>query len=219
MASRSAAELAGKFHHAATLIPKANRSAVEESALWAKEAMLRGGVAAGLRRGGALPRASGAKWGARYDIKGTRNPTALIRYVGPVHWAFSGTEDHFIVASRYGNFRSSKRKGGRSRSASAISLEREVGANAAFGGSNRGRFAGLAAKQAQADAKRAKGGRSVRARKQALRTPQGLRAYAFVRGAKGRNTWPQTKKSIEDRTPAVFVRMHRHSLISAGFGR
>lgn len=227
MASRSAGELAAKFQKYAAVIPDTNAKAVGQSAQFAKEMMVRGAVAAGLRQGGALPKAGGARWGVRYDIRGAKNPTALVRYVGPVHWAFGGTEPHFMMASRYGNSRAGRRNvyaNGRTtkqygRSKRLSSLEAEVGANVAFGGSNRGRFAALAAKQANADAKRAGRGGRVRARKQALRTPQGLRAYAFHPGARGRNTWPTTKRLIEERSPVVFVHAHRSALIRAGFGQ
>lgn len=225
--SRSGAELAGKFYRAATILPAANRQAVEQAALFAKEEFIRGAVAAGLRQGGALPKASGARWGARYDVKGTRNPTAMVRYVGPVHWAFSGTKPHTIVASQFGNFRAGTRReyaNGRvervrARNRRAEALEDELGANLAFGGSGRGLFGDALSRTRSADAKRLAKGRRLRARKRALKTPDGLRAYAFHPGHRGRNTWPAVKARIERGTPAVFADANRNALIRSGFGR
>lgn len=214
MTSRSSAELAGKFYDLAAAIPRANRDAVENAALFAKEEFIKGGVAAGLTPGGNLPRASKARWGARYDIKGFKNPTALVRYVGPVHWAFKGTERHFIAARQLGNFRQGRRTKVvhgkkvkvRTRSARAMRLEAQVGANAAFGGTNRGVFGSL---------------RSVKNGKRALTIPGAgtPKAYAFHPGHRGRNAWPIVQNRIRLGAPKVFAPSYQRAIVKSGFGR
>lgn len=42
----------------------------------------------------------GAKVGARYDVKGTQNPTALVRALGPLQIIERDTQAHDIVAGR-----------------------------------------------------------------------------------------------------------------------
>lgn len=194
MTSRSAGELAGKFVKAASTIPRANAEATGEAALLGKTIFIEAAVAAGLREGGRLPSSRGSKWTARYDVKGQVHATALLRYVGPVHWAFWGTSRHMIVARRL-----TTRTGARLRA-------RRLGAMAAFGGSNRGAFGAM---------------RDVRGGKQALSFAGsgGPKAYAFHPGMRGRNTWPVAKKKVAAVTPGAYKRAHRSALISAGFGR
>lgn len=194
MTSRSAAELAGKFYTLARTVPDANRAGVENAALFAKEEFIKGGVAAGLRKGGSLPSSSGARWGARYDLKGVANPSALIRYVGPVHWAFKGTKPHLITARRL-----TTRRGARSRTA-------RIGAMAAFGGSNRGVFGSM---------------RNVKRGKRALTIPGAAtpKAYAFHPGSTGKNAWPIVRNRVRAGAPKVFTPAYRRALVQSGFGR
>ncbi len=194
MTSTSAAQLAGKFAKAATIIPRANADATSEAALVGKGIFIEAAVAAGLREGGKLPSSRGSKWTARYDVKGQVHATALLRYVGPVHWAFWGTRRHVIVARRL-----TTRTGARLRA-------RRLGAMAAFGGTNRGAFGAM---------------RDVRGGKKALAFAgsDGPKAYAFHPGMRGRNTWPLAKTKVAAATPAAYKRAHRSTLISAGFGR
>lgn len=200
MTSRSSAELAGKFYKLASTIPAANRDAVENAALFAKEEFIKGGVAAGLKAGGNLPSHSKARWGARYDIKGFKNPTALVRYVGPVHWAFGGTKQHIIVARHLA-----------SRTAARAKQDR-IGAMAAFGGSNRGVFGAL-----KTHTRRGK----MRAGKRALTIPGAgtPKAYAFHPGHRGRNAWPIVQNRIRLGAPKVFAPSYQRAIVKAGFGR
>jgi hypothetical protein len=69
----------------------------------------------------------GAKVGARYDIKGGDNPTALIRATGPLHILESDTSQHIILPGGVG------RAQGRSRVARRAAKQDLY--NALFGGS------------------------------------------------------------------------------------
>lgn len=56
----------------------------------------------------------GAKVGVRYDIKGTRNPTALLRMFGPAHLIERDTKAHTITArARTTTARGRRRRGAR----------------------------------------------------------------------------------------------------------
>lgn len=191
--AKNAAELADKFTRLATAIPRANAEATSNAALFAKDEFIKGGVAAGLRKGGNLPSSSRGRWGARYDVKGAVNATALVRYTGPVHWAFAGTRPHIIVARQL-----TTRTGGRRRQA-------RVGAMAAFGGSNRGVFGSF---------------RNVRRGAKALTVPGAStpRAYAFHPGQRGRNAWPIVKNRVKRGVPDVYPASYRRAILKAGFG-
>jgi hypothetical protein len=76
---------------------------------------------------------NGAKLGVRYDIKGTNNPTALIRATGPWQIIENRTSAHIIVAKRLG------------RGQGRTSRARLAGSVSAFGGSSRGVFGSLIA--------------------------------------------------------------------------
>lgn len=201
--SRSAAELAGKVNSAARAIPRANREATSEAALEAKGVFI-----AGIRKAGGTP---GSKWegtrgrtGAGYDVKGDVNATAIVAMRGPVHLLFFGAPPHFIGARLLGTRGALRKK------------SRRIGATAAFGGSNRGVFAGAwenAYKRASARNGIGKWGDGTRTHARALKTPQGLRAYAFHPGTKGDNQWPWTKSTAAKRGSARWVRAHRQFLL------
>lgn len=205
----ASAELAAKFDRLVAVIPDANRAAVEQSAQFAKGEFLAAAVRAGLRPGGPLPRRSGARWGVRYSIVGARNPSALVRFVGPVHWAFYGTDDHYVFAGQFG------RVGGKA----GARVRGRLGAASAFGGAADSGLGVLAARTAKADARRAAAGRRVRSRKKALTTPHGPRAWAFVGGSKGNNQFPAARARVAERSPVVFADAHRNAIVRAGFGR
>lgn len=196
--SRSAAELADKFSRLAAEVPRANRDAVNRSALLGKEIMLRGATDAGLRRGGNLPAASRARWGARYDIKGTANPSALLRYTGPVHWAFYGTDGHIIGARRRGTRAGFRKRYARSQANALVGV---AGGRGARGQTLRsGRYGKRSGKGALA-----------------LRFGGRFAMYAAHPGSRGRNTWPQTKKRITEMAPREFRKAHRDAIRRARF--
>lgn len=196
--SRSAAELAGKFANLAAEVPGANKEAVSRSALLGKDIMIQGAVQAGLRRGGKLPAHGTKAWNARYDIKGTGNPTALLRYVGPVHWAFGGTSPHIIGARRYGTRTSWRRRYGNS------IMQGMSGA----AGAKRGRGKTLAAGRGVM-----RSGRGA----QALRFGGRFALYSLHPGSTGRDTWPTTKRRIEQMAPREFHKAHKAALRRARF--
>lgn len=200
MTSGTSRELAAKFYALADGVGKANKDAVTQVLLFAKEEFIKGGVAAGLRKGGNLPSHSKAKWGARFDegsvgkVSGRSNYMGRVRYVGPVHWAFGGAGRHIIAARRL----ATRRK--------AQGLTGRIGATVAFGGSNRGVFG-----------RRRTSGRGALA----ITVPgaDGPRAYAFHPGMKGRNVWPVVKNRVERGAPKVFPAAYRGAMFRAKFGR
>ena len=194
--AKNSADLARKLYLYADGIDRANRQAVGQAAMFAKEQFIAGAVAAGLRRGGNLPSRGRAKWGARFEDLRKAAPgqvAALVKYVGPVHWAFWGTSPHIIAARKLAT-----RRGARRRQAG-------LGAVAAFGGSNRGAF----------------GRMGTRRGAKALTVPgaSGPKAYAFHPGTAGRNTWPIVKNRVRNGAPKVFAPAHRGAMLRAGLGR
>lgn len=186
--------MAGKFANLAVSVEATNRAAVARIADDGKEIMLRGAVAAGLRRGGTLPSHGSARWGARYDLKGTRNPSALLRYTGPVHWALGGTSPHVIGARGRGTRRSWQRRYAVEQTNALLGLQGAKGSRARSLGS--GRY----------------GTRSKGAK--ALRFGGRFATYARHPGHRGRNTWPATKALVARNGQATFARMHRQNITS-----
>lgn len=215
--AKSSADLADKLYRCARAIPRANREAVFQAALFAKGEFVDGGVAAGLRKGGNLPSSGGRKWGAGFDVKGEENATALVRYRGPVQWAFGGTGKHIIAAKLL-----TTRSGARSRQA-------RLGAGSAFGGrgANRGVFGPMQINvnynRYGSQRQQAKSGRGLRRRagKKALTGmgADGPRAYAFHPGSSGRNAWPIVKNRVRRGAPKVFPAAYRGAMLRAGLGR
>ena len=81
-------------------LPVGARQGVEAAALVVTTAA-RASIAAGSGGDSYLSNVgSGARVGARYDIKGTQNPTALIRATGPLHLLDNPTSPHRITAKQ-----------------------------------------------------------------------------------------------------------------------
>lgn len=91
--ARNAAEFSKKITDLATVTQQKSKAVVEQGALVAKEIMVGEAAAAGLTPGSKI---AGAKWGVRYDVKGFNNPTALLRFQGPVHLVNNDTRSHKI---------------------------------------------------------------------------------------------------------------------------
>lgn len=182
--SRSGKELAGKLTAYSASIPGANKAAVNSVALFAKEEFIVGATQAGLRRGGQLPSHSKARWGARYDFRGSE---AMVRYVGPVHWAFTGTKPHIIGARGLDTRAGHRRRMGRT-VGSALSGKKVRGKQLGSGYRVRGKGA------------------------RALSFGGRFSAYAMHPGTRGRNTWPATKKRVAARAPREFQKHHRQQL-------
>ncbi len=104
--SNSVAEFVGKIDKAGKALANARRDTVNDAALAGKriiEGSIRG-VVPDMRLSGMR----NAKVGVRYDIKGTQNPTALMRATGPLHIVENSTGAHTIPRS--GGRRRRKRK-------------------------------------------------------------------------------------------------------------
>lgn len=119
--SRNPAEMVAKIKELGTATERRQRLAVEEGSLAAKTIMLAAAAAKGLTPGDKL---AGRRWNVRYDVRGTNNPTALVRYTGPFHLFDNPTSPHVITAKRLG-----KRTSRRGRQARAA-----TGGAGAFGG-------------------------------------------------------------------------------------
>lgn len=104
MTSRSASELAAKFGSLADELRGQSRPAVNK----AGEALSDVFYAEAFKsiRG---PNLAGVKWGSKVKrATSAHNPTALVHYVGPVHWFEGGTKEHQISSKKLGGSRKSR---------------------------------------------------------------------------------------------------------------
>lgn len=124
----SAADLARKCENVATTLPRANREAIGAASINIKTGWFSIFGAHGIVPGKKLRGVgkSGATWNVRFDIKGTANPTSLIRVTGPVHLVLSPTKPHMIVPRK--SVRGKGAKAGRAALGSAISAGKVRGA-------------------------------------------------------------------------------------------
>jgi hypothetical protein len=105
--------------------PQADRKGVEQSALLVTKAA-RSSIRAGSGGDSILSNVGrGARVGARYDIEGAANPTALVRATGPLHLLDNPTRAHQITP---------KVKKGRSRASRAAFYNAIFGGEGGFGG-------------------------------------------------------------------------------------
>ena len=98
--SSSPDQLAKKFISAAEAI-NSNKPAMEKAAQATKAVFLTSLRQAGVQ--GTTPVSKRVK--ARYDIKGSQNVTALVRYTGPAHLLNNPTRGHGIVSRKSGGSR------------------------------------------------------------------------------------------------------------------
>lgn len=188
--AKSAAELSLKFTRLATTFPRANREAVENAALAAKEDFEAAYSSAGIRP--RQTKIAGREWrGVRYDVKGATNATAIIRATRPIHLVDNPTKPHFIAAKGLGGSRRS-----RTGRAKAIRTGGALSALGTFGGGPSG-FGGLRG-----------GGKGAKA----LKVPFGYRAYVFHPGTAGKGVFKRTKPKVARAMPRVFAASHRTSL-------
>lgn len=98
--SKTPEQFVGKINESAKRLQKERRAIVDDASLVMKRA-IEGSIRtvvpdmnmSGVGR-------SGVKVGVRYDIKGTRNPTSLIRATGPLHLVENPTSPHTIPKAR-----------------------------------------------------------------------------------------------------------------------
>lgn len=96
--SRNPQQMVGKIKALGTATERNTRKAVAEGALAAKTIMVASAAAKGLTPGSKL---AGRRWtGVRFNVTGTRNPEALVRYMGPFHLFDNPTKPHEITAKR-----------------------------------------------------------------------------------------------------------------------
>ena len=109
--SANASQLAGKLTSAAQAVEFGAAAGVREAAVTGKVIFLAALPSRTMRNVG-----KGAKLGARFDIKGFKNPVALVRYTGPAHLLNNRTGTHIITAR--GNTRTAR--GNRRRGAKVL---------------------------------------------------------------------------------------------------
>jgi hypothetical protein len=181
--------------------PDAKKTAANKAGMAVKTAWL--GIAqsqAGISPANKIAR---RKWNVGYDVQGGMNATTLVSFRGPVHLVIGNTKQHTIGAKRL-----TTRGGLKARST-------KLGANAAFGGSNRGAFGKLRAATVtnRGGITRAFNG------KQALTIGGNLRAYAFHPGTHGKTgTWPAAKAAAIRIGPEVYSTEYKLALAKAGLG-
>jgi hypothetical protein len=200
MPSTVGADIAKRMQKLEREVKGAQRAAVNRASLELKkatEAEIKK-VAPSMRLSGVGPR--GARVGVRYDIKGTRNPTSIVKAYGPLHFIERDTDPHTIAARRLGR---GSGLAARTRLAASVS---------SFGGSARGVFGQLVPSQSTSRS----GAVRVRAGKRALTVGGVLRAYAHHPGTRGRRPF---EKGLERGTPAALKELHGAftAAVSRGF--
>lgn len=192
--SRSSVELVRKLNDLGTATQRKAKNVVDEGALAAKTIMLATAASKGVTPGRKI---GDRKWGVRYDVKGTTNPTALVRFTGPFHLVNNPTDPHIIGARRLGT-----RGAFRAR-------QRQLEVVGAFSGrSSRGGFSEnvgmFGALRGQSDTRR-NGLVLNRQRAKALKFGSSHYAYVFHPGTPGKRIFEAAKVVAERRVPKVMA--------------
>ncbi len=174
--------LPGKVDALSKAVAAGKRTTVTDMSLVAKDEFNAGPPRSG------LPRNSSLKWGAGFDLKGASNPTALVRYRGPVHWTEYGTEPHIITPKGFAGSRAT-------RSARAVSFD--IGSRST---GNR-----LSARKVAGGARRA------------VRFNGKVRRVAYHPGTRRRPFWAGVKRRTYKKAPAVLQSGMRRNMVTAGF--
>lgn len=93
-------------------VQRGQRTAMNRAALEAKKVLvteIAKAVPSGRMRNVGSP--PGARVGVKYDVKGTKNPTALVRAIGPLHLVENPIKPHMIIPKKTG--RGAKGRGSR----------------------------------------------------------------------------------------------------------
>lgn len=104
--SRSVDQFSKKITGLADATKKAERDAVMRGSLLAKEIIIAEAGAAGISP---TSKIAGGRWGVGFDVKGTNNPTSLVKVRGPFHLVDSPTKPHEIGPKTKGRRRSGKK--------------------------------------------------------------------------------------------------------------
>lgn len=119
MPSQVSRGVAGRVAKIGFEVQKANKTSVTRAAFVAKDMIQheikRVAPSGRLRNVGSSP---GAKIGVRYDVKGTKNPTALVRAIGPLHLLENPISPHVIIPKKVG--RGAKGRGSRRENKQAL---------------------------------------------------------------------------------------------------
>ena len=175
---------------------------VRDAALVVKDIFLTGPPSVGLPRSSPLPKASGARWGARFKEGKSqgRYPYALVSYVGPVHWFEQGTKKHNIVSRKVGGSKASRAAmnvGPGMFSQSVVTFTRTSGRGKLGPGIRRTAIKG----------------RGV------VRTPMGMRAYVRHPGQRPRPFFARVKAQSSVAATRVVASGVRRNIVASGFGR
>lgn len=174
--------LPDKLAALARSIDQARRVTVTDMGLVAKDEFLAGPPRVG------LPRTSSLKWGAGFDIRGTRRPTGLVKYRGPVHWTEYGTAPHIITPKGFAGSRAS-------RTARAGSFD--IASRSTGNRLSAAKVAGGAAK--------------------AVRYGGKIRRVAYHPGTSPRPFWDTVKSRTAKQAPEVLRSGLRRNMATAGF--
>ena len=105
--SQSPAEFSRKIVNMATITQRRQREIVNQAALTVKEIIVIEAASKGVTPASKITR---GRWGVRYDIKGSGNPSALVRIWGPFHLVEGPTKPHDIRPRGKGRRRSTGKK-------------------------------------------------------------------------------------------------------------
>lgn len=198
----------------ANALPNAIQTGGMKTAIAIKSRWYGIAAAAGIPRDGLIAR---RKWRISDSTYGKRKEsmTLIVSYDGAMQVVLGSTKQHIIGAKLLGTRNSIRKKA------------RRIGANAAFGGSNRGTFGSIQRyvnynRYGSTRQQAMKGELRLRAGAQALTIPTGsgnLRAYAFHPGTAGkRQVWPESKAAAQQIGSQMFNTEVNKALV-ANFGK
>jgi hypothetical protein len=90
----------------ATITQRRQKLIVNEGAFLAKTIIIEEAASKGVTP---ASRIAGGRWGVRYDVRGTNNPTALVKVYGPFHLVDRRTKPHEIGPRKKGRRSSGKK--------------------------------------------------------------------------------------------------------------
>lgn len=175
-------QLPEKLYALGRALDEGRKTTVVDMALVAKDEFLAGPPRSG------LPRNASLSWGAGFDIKGTRKPTALAKYRGPVHWTEYGTDPHVITPTGFRGSRRSRTDRARTFDIATRSTGNRLSAAKVRGGAARN-----------------------------LQYNGDYRRVAYHPGQKARPFWSKVKTSTNKQAGDVLKSGLRSNMVKAGF--
>lgn len=209
-------DFVGRVRHYQDTVPRVNRDAANKAGWAVKRAWIPLAQTYGLGTGNLVAR---RKWSVTDTVKGGVNASSIVSYQGPVHLVIGSTIPHIIGArllnTRGSSYKTDKMTGAKVRVTRAGSgfagKQAKLGANKAFGGSNRGVLGKIKTHNLT------KGGAIKSERKGAKALTWGgggqFAAYTFHPGTKGKpGLWTESKRLAIAIGPKVYREEHRKAL-------